>query len=387
MGLSPEQKPQITSTTARDICTDIWLGVADFAAEAKFSAHPLVTTAIWSGLYLSVESSLKKHNLSEEVQKCFVPVISKIYNIGLDEVELLADLKAAMQKYCKVIAEGLGELDSDVQIAVFLELVDHIHEDCEGIAPTASAQYTRLFSKYTFLLSAHIDSIIYGTDSGMLLQFGGKNSSAQPAVPNVPNSASRRTPPQATVPTRNNSNSTEKPGIFILLTIAVFVVLIILAISSSADTPSTPAEPAPTYANWFDEYTAQQNQLKPAARPTTGTLLRGVGRGESQITVTSSTYEDCVVMLKDTNGTVRLAFYVRAGETAKVNAPKDYLYVYFASGDVWYGYGEGKMFGEDTVYSMDDERLDFVQYTWEYTLKPITNGNFSETPIDEDDFF
>jgi ABC-type maltose transport system permease subunit len=24
--------------------------------------------------------------------------------------------------------------------------------------------------------------------------------------------------------------------------------------------------------------------------------------------------------------------------------------------------------------------LDFSQYTWEYTLYPVTNGNFSETP-------
>ena len=79
-----------------------------------------------------------------------------------------------------------------------------------------------------------------------------------------------------------------------------------------------------------------------------------------------------------------MSFYVRAGDTVTVGVPCEYLYVYFASGDTWYG--TSHLFGEDTSYSMDDTICDFTEYTWEYTLYPVSSGNFSQTPIDEDEF-
>ena len=45
------------------------------------------------------------------------------------------------------------------------------------------------------------------------------------------------------------------------------------------------------------------------------------------------------------------------------------------------------MFGEDTVFSKDDEMLDFTECGWEYTLQPVYDGNFSETPSNENEFF
>lgn len=80
-----------------------------------------------------------------------------------------------------------------------------------------------------------------------------------------------------------------------------------------------------------------------------------------------------------------MSFYVRAGETVTVGVPADYLYIYFASGETWYGTTD--LFGSNTNYSMDDELLDFTDgRSWTYTLYPVNNGNFSETPIDPDDF-
>jgi len=102
------------------------------------------------------------------------------------------------------------------------------------------------------------------------------------------------------------------------------------------------------------------------------------------ITVTAPNTESCVVKLKTRSGITRLAFYVRAGETVTVGTPNEYLYVYFASGGTWYG--EDHLFGARTSYTMDDEICDFVNYSWEYTLVPVSDGNFSETPIDEEEF-
>lgn len=127
------------------------------------------------------------------------------------------------------------------------------------------------------------------------------------------------------------------------------------------------------------------SDLTPVAEPQTGAILSGreVFDG-SEITITASGGESCMVKLKTSSGIERLSFYVRAGDTVTVGVPAEYLYVYFASGDTWYG--TAHLFGENTSYSMDDELCNFSEYTWEYTLYPVSHGNFSQTPIDEDDF-
>lgn len=127
--------------------------------------------------------------------------------------------------------------------------------------------------------------------------------------------------------------------------------------------------------------------LKPVDRPRSGTILSGKETYGSQITVKCSTTEDYVVQLKTYGGLDCVSFYVRAGETVTIDVPEAYLFVYFASGTEWYGYGPGLMFGEDTAYSKDDEPRDFTDSSWEYTLYPVTGGNFTETPSNESDFF
>ena len=139
------------------------------------------------------------------------------------------------------------------------------------------------------------------------------------------------------------------------------------------------------YKEGYDDgYTA----LKPISMPASGTILSGREYDDgSEITVTADGSSSYVVSLRDTYGTNLLSFFVRAGETVTVGVPNAYLYVYFASGTSWYGYGEGLMFGENTAYSKDDEALDFTEYAWEYKLYPVTDGNFTETPSDADEFF
>lgn len=138
------------------------------------------------------------------------------------------------------------------------------------------------------------------------------------------------------------------------------------------------------YKDGYDDgYTA----LKPVMIPASGTILSGTEYNESEITVTADDLNYYVVSLKYISGNDCISFFVRAGETVTIGVPAAYLDVYFASGKIWYGYGKGLMFGDDTVYEKDDETLDFTQYTWEYTLKPVYDGNFSETPSNEREFF
>ena len=134
-------------------------------------------------------------------------------------------------------------------------------------------------------------------------------------------------------------------------------------------------------------YKAGLAELKELPKPASGTILSGKEYNGSEIVVTASSTYDYVVSLKNVMGKEYVSFYVRAGDTVTIGVPNEYLYVYFASGKDWYGYGKGFMFGINTVYSKDNECLDFTEYSWEYTLYPVTNGNFSETPSSENEFF
>lgn len=134
-------------------------------------------------------------------------------------------------------------------------------------------------------------------------------------------------------------------------------------------------------------YESAASMLRKATRPESGTILSGYYYDESEITVTADSFEDYVVSLKNVYGDTYISFYVRAGETVSVGVPYEHLRVHFACGEEWYGYGKGLMFGPNTYYSKDDEILNFVDYAWEYTLHPVTDGNFSETPSSAEEFF
>lgn len=208
--------------------------------------------------------------------------------------------------------------------------------------------------------------------------------------------------PNSTQPKKATSSKsmTKWSGVVIAVVTAI-IILIILLLSTNgknsnyfvgSDKPliqTTPAgvsaETSAQVQSMVDEW-AKEIQATPAAViPQSGEILTGFEYfGGSEITVTASNNADCVVKLKSKDGITKLSFYVRAGDTVTVGVPAEYMYVYFASGETWYGWE--KMFGSSTYYSKDDEILDFVRYTWEYTLSPISNGNFNETPVDEEEF-
>lgn len=144
-------------------------------------------------------------------------------------------------------------------------------------------------------------------------------------------------------------------------------------------------EENPPFSEWLEQYREAETDPIPQPEPASGTILSGTEHiKSSEITVTASYSAACVVKLKNSVGTTRLSFYVRAGDSVTIGVPAEHLYVYFASGDIWYD--EELLFGEDTYYSKDEKLLDFINYSWEYTLYPTHNGNFSETPIDAEEF-
>lgn len=126
-------------------------------------------------------------------------------------------------------------------------------------------------------------------------------------------------------------------------------------------------------------------EMKALPLPASGQVFIGADQYcDSYLTITSSSTESCYIKLKDENKNDVFSFFVRAGDSVEVPVPAETLYAYFSYGKDWYG--PEYIFGEGTSYSMDDEPLDFYNYTYQYTLQPVVDGNFSETPIDQEDF-
>jgi hypothetical protein len=153
----------------------------------------------------------------------------------------------------------------------------------------------------------------------------------------------------------------------LLIAIGIFVFIIILIFSSALEDANVDAG------------------LTPVADPASGTILSGstVYDG-SEITIHAAGGESCVVKLKTRSGAERMSFYVRAGDTVTVKVPSEHLYVFFASGDTWYG--KTDLFGEKTNYQMVETIKNFVDYTFEFTLYKVSNGNLTLKNIDADAF-
>lgn len=165
--------------------------------------------------------------------------------------------------------------------------------------------------------------------------------------------------------------------------IAIALILVIIAVinqQQNSSAPSTPAHSAPSVA-----VTETQSSLKALPLPLNGQIFTGSGaQRESQLTIHSSASDAYYIKLKDVNNITRFAFFVRPNSTVIMDVPEGNFYIYFASGSTWYG--KDDLFGPDTVYSKDSTLHDFTEYTYEYTLYPVVNGNFKETIISAEDF-
>lgn len=139
------------------------------------------------------------------------------------------------------------------------------------------------------------------------------------------------------------------------------------------------------FTSCIEENAKKNAEFEPLEEPQTGTILySNADNTDSEISISASDDSACVVKLKTVDGEDCMSFYVRAGDDVSVPVPAKELYVYFAFGNSWYG--NDYLFGGETSYSKDSSICDFSEYTWEYTLSPVTNGNFRETPVDAEEF-
>lgn len=383
MSISEIPPVRITYSTVRDICDDIWAGAIHYAKEVGFSLHPMVTTVLWSGLLLSVAKDIEEHGILQDVQAQFPVSFTYVYGQTANAEDLSGDMQSRMMAFYETISKDFIDLDSERKIFDFVSIATNVNDRFSEDTDVSLVKAVQFFQKTASLLSSHIYGILHEINNGILLRFPNprfaispppQNSNTQPTIEYGPNPPS---PPavNTTVPFAYKTNPLLRFLAIIGIIAVMFVVCSLIAGGQSGNT-DTPIATQPT------------NPQKPEApRPPSGTILAGQETGESYIEVTASQSQDCVVTIKTSDGVTKVAFFVRADSTVAVNVPAGDYYVYFAAGSTWYGYSSDGMFGTDTSYSMDDELRDFTNYSWTYTLYPVSNGNFSETPISKEEFW
>jgi len=151
---------------------------------------------------------------------------------------------------------------------------------------------------------------------------------------------------------------------------------------------TTPGAEQSTEADTDESSDGESSTTPPLPeKPANGTILTGEKTYGGQLKIVSRSDSDYVVSLRDVLGNECMSFYVCAGQQVYVDVPKRVLYLYFASGSEWHGYGEGLMFGDKTVYSKKDLDMDFKKADYEITLVPPTSELYNEIVIEESEFF
>ena len=272
------------------------------------------------------------------------------------------------QRYYNGLSSDFSNLNNEAEIENLIEIANELNFQNKITATyQLKTDPAKTFSRTSSAISSALYRILFRVNNGFTIQ----HKQILDEFNHSPSQSSYVTPQKTSPiiqPRTNAHMQTKTTGIssrskIILIVLALLIGIIIIA-------------------NLGDD---SNSDLEPVAEPRSGTILTGSEDFYgSTLTITASSGKSCVVKLKTSTGNTRLSFYVRAGDTVTVGVPEEYLYVYFATGETWYG--EYYLFGENTNYSMDNELLDFAQNSWEYTLYPVSNGNFSQTPIDAEKF-
>ena len=385
MSLSDAPPVKITYLTATDISDEVLGGTVRFCEDTGYKQNVMMLTFLWSGFLLSSRAQLDEHNLINDVLNCYVRSLGNLIPKLAEDEDWKKQVSEMLQHYWKNLNQDFENLNSTAEVSAFLQIANKLNSKGDA----SSAYLLRKDPEAPFVqvastIRSNIYRILRQIDNGMTVQYRGIVKYAN--LPQQPSAAKPEAHPQPqvaasrpAVPQTNNNNSTSWTDKFFVGVGVVFLLGSLLGLVLSDDTPtqSIPQE------------TTQSISLEPTLaaipEPRSGTILLGEEcLNGSELTIAASSSSSCVVKLKTAYGTTLLSFYVRAGDTVTVGVPEENLYVYFASGDTWYG--QKHLFGKYTSYSMDDEIKDFKQYTYSYTLYPVYDGNFTETPIDPEDF-
>lgn len=363
LSMEPELPVKITFSTPQDISDEILGGTLKFCQETGYKQNIMMFTFFWSAFLLHSKKELEENNLIEDVIKSYASSLGNLFPKVLVDNDLRKEVGDICQQNWISLTSDFSSLGVELEVFPLLQIANELNNrGTENSATFIKSDSHKTFLQIASVIKSNIYKILRQIDNQYTIQYRGI---IKPQFRNIQSNYLDNHQKTQSAPTYT-ATKTKKTSIFpkvIAIIIAIFIGLLIIdALQSEPET-----------------------RLTPVTEPKSGEILAGYEDYDgSEITISASSGDSCVVKLKTRSGATRLSFYVRAGDTVTVGVPREHLYVYFASGDTWYG--QYHLFGEDTSYSMDDTICDFTKYTWEYTLYPVTSGDFSQTPINAEDF-
>ena len=379
MSLSEMPPVKITYGTIQDISDEILGGVIRFCRESGYRQNIMMLTFFWSAFLLASKEQLEENGLIEEVQSCYTYSLIHVFPYLREDKERREKVEELRQHYWNLLSTDFTTLRTEAEMTAFFQIANKLNNQDGNASPyLLKPNPQRPFSQISSNVRSNVDCILRQIDNSMMIQHRGilRDFHFARMQSSAPVTSQATTPAPAISHANTFSKKEQKKK-----SPALKAILIILAIVLGITVIANIAEDSDPKSN----YTEEDEDLDPVAEPRSGAILEGKEDDSgSEITVKASSSESCVVKLKTKSGVTRVSFYVRAGDTVTVGVPMGRLYVYFASGDTWYG--TKHLFGSKTSYSKDDDLKDFSEFSYTYTLYPVSNGNFSQTPIDEDEF-
>lgn len=382
MSLSETPVVHIQGETAGKISDEILGGSFTLCKEVGYKPNILMFTFFWTAFLFSVKKELIDHDLIDSVRKHYVFSLGYFFPDLFNDKETQLEVENLCQHYYNNFSNDFLELNTETEITNLLLIANKLNSEDDLSSPyLIKTDPRKSFIRICSNIQSNTYNILRRIDCEMSIQYRGiiesmriKNNDQVRQDNSLPFQSKTVATSVNNVDDKKLSSSAKR---WIIALIIVFIVFIIASFSDDDNTNKN------SNNNYYSN--SSTVTLNPVSEPMSGTVLTGAEElYGSEITIAASSGKSCVVKLKTASGITRLSFYVRAGDIVTMGVPAEYLYVYFASGDTWYG--EYHLFGENTSYSMDDEIFNFEEYTCEYTLYPVSSGNFSQTPIDKNEF-
>lgn len=382
--LSFEQKASL-------VCKRLWSASIDFIEYTSFPQNTYCATFFWSAYLYSVHDILAKNNLLDLVEKEFISSVSTLFDIPLEEVELLAFLKKFQRTSISVFQSSSLDCHSTEGISELLSHANAImHNDntAEAYIPTP-ADITEFMlgvldvTEYAVKLLSTDSHPPQPVPSPQAEQFAAKPIKVPSFAPHVAPANDSSVWAPAAPDRKRNFVFILFISLFLAATLLISLYAFITALPDSQSGKLTQQSTAST--------THPVESVERLATPANGKIIfNPIKEGVAPLSVETTVYDNCYLILTEHNSTkIIMSFFVRANSTAEVLVPLGNYDIYYAVGESWYG--TTHLFGDSTYRAKFDESFLFEKDSYGYSgwtiqMQPVTYGNLDSNPVDPEHF-
>lgn len=173
-GVEECQEVEEICRTAQDISDEILGGAIRFCQEANFKLNVKMLTFLWSALLVSAKEEICKHNLLEDVFRCYTHSLSSVYPKILEDDILCKKVDEMRQHHWNTLSKDYSTLTNEDELSAFLQVAGKLDgQSCEASTQPPKADSSKAFAHISSIICSNINNILRQNDNSMLVQYRG----------------------------------------------------------------------------------------------------------------------------------------------------------------------------------------------------------------------